>query len=245
MTYYPLSFRQLLSAFAVLAVYSTSLLAQEVRWLHDYGQARKVAGEQQLPILIDCGSDHCIWCDRLDATTFRDANVVRALNSQFVTLKVNASKNPSLAKSLGVNRFPTLMFASPKGEILHVQTGYVDARKMLGLLQGTLAKIDHVHSQAMQVAMGYIQRGETVCAISSLKNIVKKSNNPTLQQQARKMLTQLEGQAKARLTRAQSLIKEGKTSEASALYQEVLSVYPGTEAASETVLILTNYVQQK
>jgi thioredoxin-related protein len=103
------------------------LSAQEVPWRFDYNAARKEAKEKNKPIVLDFGIDGCSPCKQLDATTFRDPAVVKALTERFIPVKVNASRDPGLAQALGINSFPTLVFAAPNGKILNQQDGYVDA----------------------------------------------------------------------------------------------------------------------
>jgi thioredoxin-related protein len=110
----------------VLAM-TSPLAAQEVPWRTDYNGARKEAKEKNKPIVLDFGIDGCDPCKQLDASTFRDPAVVKALTERFVAVKVNASKDPELAKALGITSFPTLVFAAPNGKILGQQDGYVDA----------------------------------------------------------------------------------------------------------------------
>ncbi|MGL6097907.1 MAG: thioredoxin family protein, partial [Fimbriiglobus sp.] len=45
--------------------------AQDVRWRHDYAAARREAADSGKPLLLDFGTENCVWCRRLDATTFR------------------------------------------------------------------------------------------------------------------------------------------------------------------------------
>ena len=46
--------------------------AQEVKWRDDYAAARREATETGKPLLFDFGTEACVWCRKLDATTFRD-----------------------------------------------------------------------------------------------------------------------------------------------------------------------------
>ena len=62
--------------FACLVIFSSRSLSQEVNWRHDYTTARKEASETGKPLLMDFGTEACVWCRKLDATTFRDPRVV-------------------------------------------------------------------------------------------------------------------------------------------------------------------------
>src|SRR4051794_39354852 len=83
-----------------LAVRPQPAPAQQVQWRSDYNAARKEANELGRPLLIDFGTENCLWCKRLDLSTFRDPAVVALLNEQFVTLKVDAEREPALTQTL-------------------------------------------------------------------------------------------------------------------------------------------------
>src|SRR5271156_3258168 len=58
--------------------------AQEVTWRYDYNAARKEAEDKNRPLIIDFGTEDCVWCKRLDASTFHDATVASMLNEKFI-----------------------------------------------------------------------------------------------------------------------------------------------------------------
>ena len=88
-----------------------------------------VAKDKNRPIFIDFGTVNCSWCKQLDATTFRDPVIAKLLADKFVAVKIDASKDPALAQSMGVHAFPTLIFAASDGKILGRHEGYVDASR--------------------------------------------------------------------------------------------------------------------
>src|SRR5438445_6189077 len=92
-----------------------SAIGQEVQWRHDYNAAGQEAHARKRPILIDFGTESCFWCKRLDASTFRDAQVVKLLNEKFIPLKIDAQRDAPLADALHIQSYPTLVFADPDG----------------------------------------------------------------------------------------------------------------------------------
>jgi thioredoxin-related protein len=113
--------------------------AQEPQWRHDYNAARREAREKNRPLILDFGTADCLWCKKLDASTFRDPAVVQLLNERFVPLKIDADKDAPLAKTLGISSFPTLLFATPEGKILGIHEGFVEAAAFTQKLQRALA----------------------------------------------------------------------------------------------------------
>jgi thioredoxin-related protein len=117
-----------------LAFTSRAASAQDVRWRHDYAAARKEASDTGRPLLLDFGTEACVWCRKLDATTFRDPRVVKLLNERFIPVKIDGNKEERLTASLGIDAFPTLVLVSPSGKVLARNPGYADAAQMMALL---------------------------------------------------------------------------------------------------------------
>ena len=118
----------------ILVSTATPALAQEVRWRHDYSAARREATETGRPLLFDFGTEACMWCRKLDATTFRDPKVVKLLNERFIPVKIDANKEAKLTAALKVESFPTLVLASASGKVLDRHEGYADVAQLTTLL---------------------------------------------------------------------------------------------------------------
>lgn len=128
---------------ALLALLLSGLLvvagsAEEVRWRHDYAAAREEAEQQHRPLVLVCTTAHCFWCQKLEALTFREPAIARQLNAQFVPLRVDPQQEPELIRALGVQRYPTLIFAAPDGRILGCHEGFVEAERFRQQLERAL-----------------------------------------------------------------------------------------------------------
>ena len=121
---------------------STPARAQELAWRRDYASARKEATETGRPLLLDFGTEGCVWCRKQDATTFRDPRVVKSLNERFIPVKIDAEREQRLTQSLGIESFPTLVLASAEGKVLGRQVGYADASQLMAMLSKAPAKQD-------------------------------------------------------------------------------------------------------
>lgn len=108
--------------------------ADEVKWRHDYNAARREATATGRPLFLDFGSENCVWCRRLDASTFRSPNIVKMLNERFIPVKVDGNENERLTQSLGVTAFPTLVMATAEGKIIDRHGGYLDPAAMAAFL---------------------------------------------------------------------------------------------------------------
>ena len=124
-----------LSALVVMVVSAAGAGAQEVKWRGDYAAARKEATASGKPLLLDFGTESCVWCRKQDATTFRNPAIVGRLNDSFIPMKIDAEKYESLTRALGVDSFPTLILATADGKVIGRQVGYADAAQLTALLE--------------------------------------------------------------------------------------------------------------
>lgn len=114
-------------AWLLLAYGADRVAAQSIRWHTDPQAALAEARERRKPIVYDFGTADCVWCRRLDETTFRDPAVLRIVAERFVMAKIDAEHHMQWVQSLGIRSYPTLMFASPDGKWLGRHEGYVEA----------------------------------------------------------------------------------------------------------------------
>ena len=148
-----LSFAALLCA-GLIALCGPAAHGEGVTWLDDYNAARREAHDKNLPLVIDFSTQNCIWCRKLEATTFRDPFVVKMLSERFVALRLDGEKDASLAKSLNVTGYPTLVFADAEGKILAKQDGYMNATdfgQQLGRVLASQRPIDAGMHQAVHM----------------------------------------------------------------------------------------------
>ncbi|VAX21449.1 Cytochrome c-type biogenesis protein DsbD, protein-disulfide reductase, partial [hydrothermal vent metagenome] len=89
-------------------------------------------------IVIDFYADWCIPCKELDALTFSDPEVIKAL-SQFSALKVDMTKTMSdetavIREKFNIVGMPTVLLFNSEGEEIHRITGFVNAEEFLKLI---------------------------------------------------------------------------------------------------------------
>lgn len=123
-----LSARRMLAAFLVMAC-PGALSAQEVKFAHDYAAARREALEKHRPIVVVLGTEHCVWCRKLESTTLRDPAIVQTLRDRFVVVQIESDRDPTISNALGVSGYPTIVFANPEGKILGKHEGFVEASR--------------------------------------------------------------------------------------------------------------------
>ena len=74
---------------------STISVAQEINWL-TIEEAEAANKTEPRKILIDVYTDWCGWCKKMDATTFKDEEMVSYLNQNFYCVKLDGEDKGTL-----------------------------------------------------------------------------------------------------------------------------------------------------
>jgi thioredoxin-like negative regulator of GroEL len=206
-----------------------------VSWRHDYAAARREAAEKGRALLIDLGTENCVWCKELDARTFKDPGVVALLNDRCVPVKVDAQRDARLAAALRVRSYPTLVVAHPDGRILVYQEGFVDAARFKELMQRALAPVaapDWMQRDYDEAVKAHAA-GRIPQAVSLLKNVLEDGKDRPVQAKARQLLLTIEKQAAEQYARARQLADKGQTNEAKEKADALARDYAGTQSARD------------
>lgn len=102
-----------------------------ISWETDWDAAFERAQSDDRVVLVDVYADWCVWCRRLDSTTYRDERVVRFVEETMVPLKVNADRDVHRVDDLRVSGLPTILVLSPDGRELGRIPGYLPASGFL------------------------------------------------------------------------------------------------------------------
>lgn len=209
-------------------------------WRTDYNAARKEAIAKDLPLFVVVSTDNCFYCRKLEAGTFRDPGIEKQLAGAFIPLKIDANRDPELAKSLRVQAYPTMVLAGPDGKIHAFLEGYMDAERLDGHLKRAIA----ASSTADWMARDYneaskaIGGGEYSRAVTLLKGIVAGAIGKPVGAKSQELLDNIERQAAGRLVRAKELEAKGQTPEAMDTLAELMKTYAGTQAATDAATVM-------
>jgi thiol:disulfide interchange protein len=100
----------------------------------DIDQAMAYAAKTGKNVLLDVGGEWCIWCRRMDTLYTKHADLARLRDSNFVTVKVNYSKENKNEKVLSrypkIPGYPHLFVLDAHGKLLCSQdTGELESGK--------------------------------------------------------------------------------------------------------------------
>jgi thioredoxin-related protein len=228
--------------FLVLASFAhTASAGESVQWRADYNEARRESAEKGKPMLIDFVTEDCMYCRKLDATTFRDPAIVSLLNERFVCLKIDAGRETTLSQALRITAYPTMILGASDGKIVTMIEGYMEAGRLGEHLQRALttATTPDWMARDFQEATKAIAAGDYSRAVSMLKAIGEDGKDKPVQVKARKVLDELEQQAATVLARAKQMEDRGQPLEAADQLSDLLKNYAGTQAAKDGAAALT------
>ncbi len=92
------------------------------------------AQKEDKPVFIDLTAIWCHWCHVLDETTLSDPDIIRLLNKNYISIRVDADKRPDIFRRYGQGGFPSIAFLAPTGEILF-GGNYIKPKDMIEILQ--------------------------------------------------------------------------------------------------------------
>lgn len=139
-------------------VLTTGLLAQEgiefskENWKDILAKAK---AEDKI-IFMDAYTTWCGPCKMMSRNVFTEASVGTFYNDNFINAKIDmeAGEGIELAERYEVRAYPTLLFISGEGELLHRAVGYHDAEQFLKLGEAALDPAQRISTMAVRYAKG-------------------------------------------------------------------------------------------
>jgi thiol:disulfide interchange protein len=114
----------ILLAFFMLMSFATKAQGMEF-FQGTFNEALAKAAKEKKMVFMDAYTTWCGPCKWMAANTFTDATVGAYFNANFINVKMDMEKGegPTLARKYAVMAYPTLLFISPSGEVVHKELG--------------------------------------------------------------------------------------------------------------------------
>ncbi|MCS7166141.1 MAG: thioredoxin family protein [Gemmatales bacterium] len=210
-------------------------LGKGIPWRTDYAQARREAREKQLPLLLDFTTEWCVHCQRMDATTFQDANVIGILSKQYIPVKIDATRHQALVEALRIRGYPTLVLAMPDGRIVHTLEGYVDAMQLTHYLSRVLAQMGSSNEfvQRLEEAIQEQAAGQYAKAVANLSALLANPQALAVHERVKSALQEIEKLARQEWEGLRAQTKLMSADEQETACQRLAERFAGTAVAEE------------
>ncbi len=127
--------KQIALSIVFLLTASASLQAQShVPWVTSWQEASTMANRYQRMVLIHFWSNDCPPCIKLERTVYNRPEVIRAIISNYVPLKVNVDQNTELTRYFNVQQWPTDIIVDAQGKVLYRGTSSQDPNRYIATL---------------------------------------------------------------------------------------------------------------
>jgi thioredoxin-related protein len=113
---------------------SAAVFAQQetpkIAWRTDLDDAWRSTKTNQRLLLIYVKSDNCLYCDKMERDSYADPQVTQLIAEAYVPASLHASRQPELARKMGVQAFPTTVVIDSNGQLVDAVQGYVPPGKL-------------------------------------------------------------------------------------------------------------------
>jgi thioredoxin-like negative regulator of GroEL len=236
----------LMFACGLLAAATATTHAQDtpsVQWRTDYSKSRIESETKNVPMLIYFTRPACVYCDKMEANTYRDPRIISVFNEKLIVLKINGQEQPELAAKLKISAYPTLILASPNGEY-EKMVGYQDADLLQEKIHRVLATIAPSENlqRDYENALKWEAAGRFDRAIAVLLDLTEASQARPIQKSVQELLEKIEKRAEDNLAKAKELQDKGKNAEALETLTDTLRQFPGLKASNLASEMITKLV---
>jgi len=114
--------------------HSLSFAESSVEW-KTYDKGMEQAKIKKKQVFINFFAVWCGYCKKMDSTTFSNRQVTNYLQDNFIPIKVNTDKEPTLSQIFGVRGLPFFWFLTAKGERIAGLPGYIPPEMFLKYLE--------------------------------------------------------------------------------------------------------------
>jgi len=146
-------------------------------------QILEQAKEQNKYIFVDCFATWCVPCKQMDQEVYTDMSVSDILNAKFISVRMqidSTAKDDQQTKAryadatfirntYSVSAFPTFLFFSPNGQLVHQGIGYMPASDFINLVTDATDTSTQYFTELRKYKEGTITKDELPYLAINLK----------------------------------------------------------------------------
>ena len=120
----------------IVLLASGSMLAanKAIEW-HSYQDGMQRGKFEKKKVFLHFYADWCMYCKKMEQSTFKDPEVIAALNQDFIPIRINTDLDPDTTQLYGVKPIPDTWFIYESGEPIGNRPGFISADQMKVLLK--------------------------------------------------------------------------------------------------------------
>lgn len=138
-----------------LILFSQTDTSKGIKWTTglNWGQIKEKAKSEQKYIFVDCYATWCGPCKKMDSEVYVDDSVADFFNAKFLSVKVQMDQTEMdnekvkswykqaayLQFQFRINKFPSYIFLSPDGRVVHRSTGFQRVEEFIATARTALA----------------------------------------------------------------------------------------------------------
>ena len=136
---------------ALVTLGATVASANEVAWSTNIADSLRRSAAVGKPVLMEFTAGWCVYCKRMEKTTFADPTVVATVGDHFVPVQIDADQYKDLVKQLQIKGLPAILIVSPDLTILERISGFQTPEALLKKLE-RFKKVSAAPESAVQFA---------------------------------------------------------------------------------------------
>ena len=95
---------------------SASASSVSGKWLHSYDEAKRLANETGLPLVLHFEAKWCGPCRKMETEVLSTSDVRKLLGEAFIGVRIDSDRNRSLVSEFGVSTLPTEIIVKPDNQ---------------------------------------------------------------------------------------------------------------------------------
>lgn len=108
--------------------------SETIKW-HSYDEGIKLGESQKKKVLLSFYADWCTFCTKMEKETYSNPDIVKFLNNEFISIKVNKDKEEAIARKYFVRGLPMTWFMEPNGEKISSLPGFIPPEMFMQVLK--------------------------------------------------------------------------------------------------------------
>lgn len=117
---------------------ATAFAGTRVSWQSWSDAAFEQAGKAGKLVLLDLSAEWCVYCRKMDETTWRNPAVLAAIEQNYVAIQIVDEKDPQLAERYRQYGRPAVIIMDADGNELMSKRGYMKPQWMEWMLQAVV-----------------------------------------------------------------------------------------------------------